>query len=253
MLESEMSGESEKLTAEEEVTINAFASRWFRNQADRDYIVARMCYRNRLVNNFNWSALQAIEKYLKAIFLYHRVFVDDISHNLDALVKKLPELPFDLQLTEVAMKFISYTNAVGMNRYLERPYFTYGPKLMELDRCIWEVRRFCRVWNPAYTRDPDEAASILEQELHEVQNANPEHPELIRLAGGYLEQLLDDKKHPARAQLIWQNAYFALRKRHTISIPLYSEAENPPQIHYPEVIEQVQKYVKVPKELKKLR
>lgn len=241
---------SETLTPEDEVKINAFGTRWFRNQADRDYIVARMCYRNRLVNNFNWSSLQAIEKYLKAIFLYHRVSVNTIGHDLTALIEKLSELPFAMQLSDASIKFILHIDATGMNRYLERPYFTHGAKLMELDRCIWEIRRFCRVWNPAYTREPEEIASSLKRELRDAQKADPKYPRLIRLPGGYLEELLDKKKHPARAQLIWQNAFFSPRKRHTVKALLHFEMENPPQILYPEIVKHVQQYVKVPKELK---
>jgi len=240
----------EKLTPEDEVKINAFATRWFRNQADRDYVVARMCYRNRLGNNFHWSSLQAIEKYFKAMFLYHRVCVNWISHDLSALIDRIPELPFEVDLTEISMHFISHIDAFGMNRYLERPYFIDGPKLIELDRCIWEIRRFCRVWNSAYTREPDGIVSELERELGEAQKADPKYPRLIRLSGGYLEELLNKKEHPARSQLIWQNAFFSPRKRHSVKMVEYSEMENPPQVLYPEIVKHVQKYVKVPKELK---
>lgn len=245
-----MGREADRLAPEEEVKINSFSTRWFRSQADRDYIVARMCYRNCLVNNFHWSSLQAIEKYFKAIFLYHRVCVNEIGHDLQALVERIPRLSFSMEITDISRQFISHIDAMGMNRYLERPYFTHGPKLVELDRCIWEIRRFCRVWDPAYTREPDKAAPKLQRELREVQKADPRYPRLIRLANGHLEELLEKKRHPARAQLIWQNAYFSPRKRHMVKTPAYLAMENPPQIFYPEVMEHVQKYVKVPKELR---
>ena len=55
-----------------EISLINFANRCFRNIADKDYIAARLCYRNGLVPQFHWQALQAIEKYLKAILLINR-------------------------------------------------------------------------------------------------------------------------------------------------------------------------------------
>jgi HEPN domain-containing protein len=49
----------------------AFATRVFRDQADRDYIAARLSYRAQLRDQFLWSALQALEKYFKGILLFN--------------------------------------------------------------------------------------------------------------------------------------------------------------------------------------
>jgi hypothetical protein len=59
------------MTQEERVIVNSFATECFRNVADTDYVAARMHSRFGLIEQFQWSALQAIEKYLKAILLYN--------------------------------------------------------------------------------------------------------------------------------------------------------------------------------------
>lgn len=55
--------------------INDFASRSFRDMADRDYIAARLACRAELMPQCLWSAQQAIEKYLKYILLVNRITV----------------------------------------------------------------------------------------------------------------------------------------------------------------------------------
>ena len=44
--------------------LNDVAIRSFRDQADRDYILARISYRNEFYCQYHWSGLQAIEKYI---------------------------------------------------------------------------------------------------------------------------------------------------------------------------------------------
>jgi len=51
-----------------ERSLNSFATQSFRDQADRDYIAARLACRYELFPQFSCSSHQAIEKYLKAIF-----------------------------------------------------------------------------------------------------------------------------------------------------------------------------------------
>jgi hypothetical protein len=50
-----------------QVRVNDFAIRSFRDTADCDYISARMAFRARLIPQFLWSGLQAIEKYFTKI------------------------------------------------------------------------------------------------------------------------------------------------------------------------------------------
>jgi len=61
--------------------LNDFATRSFRDVADQDYIAARLSYRHGLIPQFHWQALQALEKYIKAILLYNRIKAKDINHD----------------------------------------------------------------------------------------------------------------------------------------------------------------------------
>lgn len=62
--------------------VNGFGTQSFRDQADRDYIAARLACRHELFPQFLWSSHQAIEKYLKAILLYNRIKANQVGHDL---------------------------------------------------------------------------------------------------------------------------------------------------------------------------
>jgi HEPN domain-containing protein len=53
------------------IALFTLATEVFREQADKDYIVARSCYRMNLREQFLWASLQACEKYLKGILLFN--------------------------------------------------------------------------------------------------------------------------------------------------------------------------------------
>ena len=58
---------------------NEYIYHSFRDVADCDYICARTLHRIRLFDQFLWSGLQAIEKYLKTIVLLY----DGDTRNID--------------------------------------------------------------------------------------------------------------------------------------------------------------------------
>lgn len=124
-----------------------FATRSFRDVADQDYIAARLSYRHGLIPQFHWQALQALEKYIKAILLYNRIKAKDINHDLTKALKHTEKLPFDLNLSPSTDELIKHIDDFGRYRYLETSYFTHGPKLVQLDRAVWEIRRYCKVMN----------------------------------------------------------------------------------------------------------
>lgn len=86
-------------SATDRFRINDFARRSFRDMADGDYILARLAHRNRLIPRFIWNSQQAIEKYLKAILLFHRSACKDKKHDLRPLTNRAsgddPELGLD--------------------------------------------------------------------------------------------------------------------------------------------------------------
>ena len=110
--------------------LNSFATRCFRNVADRDYIGARLCYRAGLIAQFHWSSLQAFEKYYKAILLYNRIKAKNVGHNLAKAQKYAEKTPFKIKLSDSTLQLLSHLNNYGPFRYLETSYFLRGPKLI---------------------------------------------------------------------------------------------------------------------------
>ncbi|MFG6458116.1 hypothetical protein [Roseateles sp. BYS96W] len=74
-------------------------------------------------------------------------------------------------------------------------------------------------------------------------------PNEFRLEGGFLETVIATPKHPARSHLLWQNAFLGSRGRASIRAKQYSAGENSPLYLFPEMLDEVLKYVKVPKRL----
>ncbi|MDP3612625.1 MAG: HEPN domain-containing protein, partial [Rubrivivax sp.] len=95
-------GEQDKLDR----YINSFATQSFRDQADRDYIAARLACRYELMPQFLWSSQQAIEKYLKAILLYNRVAAPKVGHDLEKAMKLTDGLSFAIDLSPRSRKFL---------------------------------------------------------------------------------------------------------------------------------------------------
>ena len=118
-------------------------------------------------------------------------------------------------------------------RYLDVPQWGAAFKIFELDRAVWELRRFC----------------TMDLGPRRVVEANP--VPRVRLPGGHLEKIVDGhRKKLARLTLLWQNAFFGPRKRRTVRVPNWDRWANAPLAQNPDLLDDVAKYVKVPKELK---
>lgn len=102
---------------------------------------------------------------------------------------------------------------------------------MDLDRTVWELRRFC-------TLDEAPRQIVLEEGVNVPK---------IRLEGGRLEDILDDLRNPAREPLLWRNCFFGKRARRTFRHRPCVTAINTPLSIYPHIADQVAKYVKVPR------
>lgn len=166
--------------------LNDFAVRCFRDVADCDYIAARMAYRAGLFSQFYWSGLQAIEKYLKAILLFNRIVARDVKHDLDRALRYARKLPFQLDMSASSEKLIEQLDRFGRYRYLESSYFIHGPKLVELDRAVWEVRRYCTVLDYECTVSDGTTRKMLDVELDRIRRSAQEPPHKFQLLGGRL-------------------------------------------------------------------
>ncbi len=99
--------------------MDAFIDMSFRDVADEDYIAARIAYRYDLLQPFFWSSLQAIEKYLKAILLYHRENTRELGHDINAAFERVaPTLEPAGVFPDDVGEFVKYINEEGPNRYL---------------------------------------------------------------------------------------------------------------------------------------
>ena len=69
------------------------------------------------------------------------------------------------------------------------------------------------------------------------------------ISGGVLEQIIEKKDHPAREALIWNNLFFGPSRRKAVKMRPDWEAGNSPVFLHPEVIDEVIKYVNIPKDI----
>ena len=229
--------------------INGFATQSFRDQADRDYIAARLACRADLMPQFLWSAQQAVEKYLKAILLYNRVPAKKVGHDIASalqLVEAIPNTPFTINLSARTPEFINHLVTHGQNRYIEKPYYVDGHILVDLDLTVWELRRYCQVLNVFGKVLPPKEQKLLTQALSDLTKSDAEPRYKFRVHGGFIEEVLKNPKHPSRSALLWNNPTFASRKRATVKVRHHMMGGNPLLYLYPEMLDELLKYVSLP-------
>lgn len=211
--------------------VDAFIDTSFRDAADEDYIAARAAFRLELNHTFLWASLQMAEKYLKAILLYNRVSTVDLGHHVEKAFERLDriaDIPFafppDVKL------FVEYVNQEGPNRYRGLPSSLRGDALIGLDRTAWHLRRYS--YNVRGDRsDP----SHLADELASIKPDQLEERGTFRIAGGFLEKVLEQPSK-RREHLVWKNFWYGARPRHRIEAFPHRFSWNQP-VHFmkPEV------------------
>jgi hypothetical protein len=217
-----------------EVLINDFAIRCFRDEGDEVYIAARMAFRAGLASNSLWGSQQAVEKYLKCILLLNRIPGKRVLHDLREvfnLIKRSANVSLDL--SPVTADFVGRIDELGRFRYLEVSRVAYGLDIVNLDRAVWELRRYCTL---------SEAPRL--NKLRQGVTA-PKY----QLVGGYLEKVADDTSDPAHEPLLWNNAFFGKRRRQKISMRTWLKAANAPLYLNPQILSEILKYVYLPKDL----
>ncbi len=232
-----------------DILLNDFATRSFREIADCDYIAARLSYRAQLVPQFLWQSLQAIEKYLKCALVLNRIKAPK-SHDLGELLASFEKAKkFEIRLSAETREFFTYLDTYGRFRYYETPYYTLGDELFRLDQAVWEVRRYARVIDYKLDVGVQKKVSLLEQELKRNEHAESRPPQEFRINGGHLEKVLAKSDHPSRPALIWHNLYFGSRRRKTVRYRHMSSSGNSPLSLHPELLDEVLKYVFLPKDV----
>ncbi|EHJ9995261.1 hypothetical protein [Vibrio parahaemolyticus] len=234
--------------------INSFAQRSFRDNADRDYIHARMAYRAQLYPQFLWSSLHALEKYAKCILILtrtERVHIrknqfDDVGHEvLKAL--ELLRTKLDISLSNQTLDFIQRLENGARFRYLEVSWHAQPAELTILDRAVWELRRFCNSRLYCYANSPN--TQCIDSKLLPLRDIENVTYENTYISGGRIEELLKYKSSPARKELVWKNLYYSNSTRKTVMLESHFIAENSDFFLHPELLDAVVKYTRVPREI----
>ena len=139
--------------------IYSLIERMFVDTADNNYIIARSAFLSYRFIDFYWMTSHAIEKYLKAILLYHDESVKDENHKIISLYERVLSIdgriciePFiDPCISEISwssisvIKFLEKLEVFGNanNRYNDSGYHVSGEDLLKSDWIIWSIRRFC--------------------------------------------------------------------------------------------------------------
>jgi HEPN domain-containing protein len=241
-----------KLSEKDQKVLNSFASECFVNTADYDYISARSFYRMGLIQHFQWSSLQAIEKYLKAILLFNGKHTKNLGHKIDRVRKRVSRIEaFNIPLSNDSLEFILELNKFGENRYLEREAHTRGNELKILDHTIWTIRKYCQPVDFEITLPSGDSKNILHENLKRIESRTyNEYPAKFQLIGGKLEWVLKQPtKDLLRQNLVWKNFYYGARtKRIVKNFPCNINSVFPPHIRDPKKIELLKKYVILPGE-----
>ncbi len=228
--------------------INDFAIRSFRETGDYDYIAARAAYRLRLPTQFLWLSHQAIEKYFKCILLLNRIPAKHVKHDLLKSLELIEKnLSFKVSLNETSRKFIKYLNSQAQCRYLDIPFYIMGIEIAQLDMTVWHIRRYCKNIDYEIRLPDDRVIKMLEHELSAIEESEKRPYHLFKVIGGVLENIINDKNHPARRSLVWHNLFFGKRKRNKVTPNTLSYAANSPLYLHPEILDEVLKYVYLPK------
>jgi len=129
-------------------------SRIFQDNADRDYIMARIAYFYGFDYHFLWNSYQSIEKYLKSILLYNgeEISKEKRRHNVVILYDKVKEkIHRNFDISPIVGIFITDLEREcnqGHIRYLTRSYcsnnFYNSPLINVLDEVIWSIRKLCQ-------------------------------------------------------------------------------------------------------------
>lgn len=229
--------------------LNDFATRSFRDVADEDYIAARLAFRARLIPQFLWGSLQALEKYLKCMLVLNRIRANrghDLGEILAAFEKSKP---FELRLSAPARKFVEFLDTYGRHRYFESSWYVMGGEIVDVDRTVWEVRRYARIMRYEFHRQDGSKVNALPIEVAHNIEAESRHPQEFHIMGGRLEAILEKKDHPAREPLVWQNGFFGRSRRRSVRLRSGLQAANSPLTLHPEILNEVLKYVWLPKDV----
>ncbi len=93
------------------------------------------------------------------------------------------------------------------------------------------------------------SVNLLTHELDRIHRARAKLERGTCVIGGTLEKIIKEKDHPAREALIWKNLFFDPSRRKGVKMKPRRESGNSPFFLHPEIIDEVVKYVYIPKDI----
>ena len=232
-----------------ESRVDSVAKHNFRDVADQDYINARLCYRNVLMHQYSWAALQAIEKLFKGILLFNRVQqtkseLRRLGHDIELGYQKVQAIQdLKFQLPSDCESYIKHLNTIGANRYLTATHYNQEGELFLLDKTVWLTRGYCQNLRLVITRGGANK-DLFPSKLKAVKNKEHERCcAYLETKTAYLDRVMLDPEHPNHAGLVWENYYYNPDRPEHVNIPSNSNTKIPAQVNDPSIKAELKKYI----------
>lgn len=157
---------------------------------------------------------------------------------------------FELDLSTDTVDFIKKLEDYGAEyRYYEVSYNIQPFDIIRFDRAVWELRRYCQPLDYDIVDSNGKTVNLLAHELDRIHKSKANHEKGTCVMGGVLEKIVEKNDHPAREALIWNNLFFGPSRRKRVKMRSDWEAGNSPFFLHPEIIDEVVKYVFIPKDI----
>jgi HEPN domain-containing protein len=218
-----------------------------RDAADADYLLARIAFRFELDPSFIWLAQQAVEKYLKLALVFHGGSAAGLLHHLEPAAERLEALDeLSFSLPDRGRNLIQYLDR-RHDRYAERSYYVSTDRLVDLDACVWLLRKYCSNVRGNREKPLQVSEEFVQAQLKLRADFN-DIPNNFWLTGGLLDEVRRSDS-PLRRHLRWQNLYFSHRKTVTTE-PRRHRAVRSSIAAFPRIVAELQDRLVFTKEAK---
>ena len=187
--------------------------------------------------------------HVKGILLLNRVDAKELKHTVLPGIERMKQHgKVELDISAATVKFIKSLEDDGAeDRYYLVSYDIEPFDIARLDRAVWELRRYCQPLDYDTVDMSGKTVNSLNHELDRVHRAKEKDEKGTCITGGILEKIIEKKDHPAREALIWNNPCFGPSRRKAVKMRPDWEAGSSPFFLHPEIIDEVVKYVTIPK------
>jgi HEPN domain-containing protein len=228
----------------EQIYRNNFARQSFLNIADYDYISARTLFRNECYDQFLQLAQQTLEKYLKTILLFNGIKNQNRDHSLVSLLQKCEKEIDYIKFDNETKSIIEKLNYANHGRYLTYSFSGSSDYLLELDRAVMMIRRFCQ--------SDTSTAKMYSQT--DSENLRKKYSSGKLVSAGKIESIIKNPKKYKKlySNLIWNNFYLGTRRKNKINLMGVRWAKNSPLTVIDDIkfYEAIEDYVHLPKDIR---